>query len=229
MLNLTLSKTVSGSTLQIDKTETSIGQFKEFSDATGFISIAEKQGGMVYEAGWVAKTGWDWRSPYGVKGDLNEPVVHITFDEAKAYCGWRGKRLPTRLEWIHLAYTEQRLSPPKPFIRGKTYKYPTGSSPKGANCLNECDAESLLKYKKEDNSSVLSRGFGHSHVGVTKQGVNGLSDMGANVWEWAKIEMVVINRLLWVALGGMGQGKCKPIIMPQKQEIWLLFISGSGV
>jgi sulfatase modifying factor 1 len=34
---------------------------------------------------------------------------------------------------------------------------------------------------------MLMRGHGHARVGTTKQGINGLYDMGANVWEWALI------------------------------------------
>ena len=37
-------------------------------------------------------------------------------------------------------------------------------------------------------TKLLSRGNGHSKVGFTKKGINGLYDMGANVWEWANIE-----------------------------------------
>ena len=38
---------------------------------------------------------------------------------------------------------------------------------------------------KRDYSRYLDRGFGHAPAGQTKAGVNGLFDMGANVWEWA--------------------------------------------
>jgi formylglycine-generating enzyme len=37
---------------------------------------------------------------------------------------------------------------------------------------------------KTVSNAVTSRGSGHSDVGMTKQGVNGLFDMGANAWEW---------------------------------------------
>ena len=56
------------------------------------ITKAEKQGGMVYENGWVIKPEWNWKSPYGIKGHPDEPAVpHITFDEAQAYCIWKDK------------------------------------------------------------------------------------------------------------------------------------------
>lgn len=169
----------------MDQTEVSIGAFAEFVAATGLQTKAEMDGGMVYEAGWVVKRGWNWRQPYGTVSPPDEPAVHVTFDEAAAYCAWRGQRLPSRDEWISAAYTEQRRAPPAPFRRGVTYDYPTGDSPQGANCLGECGTETAPISGKRDYSQQLYRGFGHAPVGRTKQGVNGLFDMGANVWEWA--------------------------------------------
>ena len=69
------------------------------------------------------------------------------------------------------------------FIYGQTYEYPVGNTPEGVNCLEDCNFEKYVNYSK-----LLSRGNGHSKVGVTKKGINGLYDMGANVWEWANIE-----------------------------------------
>ncbi len=79
----------SAADLRLDRTEVTISDFAAFADATGFITAAERNGGMVYEAGWVTKPNWNWRQPYGVPAPPNEPAVHITFDEAEAYCRWR--------------------------------------------------------------------------------------------------------------------------------------------
>ncbi|NCW56023.1 MAG: hypothetical protein EBV97_20000, partial [Rhodobacteraceae bacterium] len=51
--------------IRMDQTEVSIRAFAEFVAATGFQTKAELDGGMVYEAGWVVKPGWNWRQPYG--------------------------------------------------------------------------------------------------------------------------------------------------------------------
>ena len=169
----------------IDRVEVTIGAFAEYVDATGTFTDAESAGGMVFEAGWVAKPGWNWRTPYGVEGAMDEPAVHITYDEASAYCQWRGSRLPTRNEWVRYAYTEARAAPPAPFVTGKTYPYPTGDTPHGANCLGDCGNAIGKPADRTDYAKVLMRGYGHARVGSTKPGVNGLFDMGANVWEWA--------------------------------------------
>lgn len=172
---------------RMDKTEVTIGAFAEFMAQRGTSTKAEELGGMVYASGWQRMEGWNWRKPYGVESPLDEPAVHITFDEAQDYCIWRGKRLPRRDEWIRHAYTEMRASPPPPFSHGRTYPYPTGDTPLGANCLDACGIEENQPAGKTDYSPFLNRGTGHARAGTTLPGVNGLFDMGANVWEWAVI------------------------------------------
>lgn len=167
---------------EIDRTEVSVGAYREFVEATGYTTAAERAGGgLVYEAGWQKKPGWTWKAPFGTPARDEEPAVHVTFDDAAAYCDWAGKRLPTDEEWSLAAYTEYRASPTAPFDAGKTYPYPTGVDPTGANCLNDCGATPAVDY-----SDRLNRGVGHAPVGATRAGVNGLYDMGANVWEWTE-------------------------------------------
>ncbi|MCU0925181.1 MAG: formylglycine-generating enzyme family protein [Hydrogenophaga sp.] len=152
----------------IDRTEVTIAQFARFAQATGTVTEAERSGGgFEYVGGWQRRPGWTWRTPDGVAPASPQlPAVHLTHAEAAAYCRWAGARLPTAAEWQSAAYTEQRSAPPAPWQRGKTYAYPTGDSPAGAN-TSERDAWPRA-----------------APAGATVAGVNGLFDMGANAWEW---------------------------------------------
>jgi formylglycine-generating enzyme required for sulfatase activity len=154
--------------LLIDRTEVSIGQFARYVQATGVRTRAEAEGGgFEFVAGWQRRAGWTWRQPEGVVASPQLPAVHLTHAEALAYCQWAGGRLPTAAEWRRAGFTELRAHPPAPWVRGQTYPWTTGESPQGAN-TSEPDPWPRA-----------------APVHQTRAGVNGLHDMGANVWEWA--------------------------------------------
>lgn len=147
----------------IDATEVTIGDFASFVAASKRRTAAEAAGGgMEYAGGWVQRRGWSFRTPFGTPGRENEPAVHVTWEEARDFCTFRGGRLPSFAEWRQAAYTESRDAPTDGFQRGTTYEFPVGATPAGMNNNRER----------------------HVAVGTTKRGVNGLYDMGANVWEW---------------------------------------------
>jgi formylglycine-generating enzyme required for sulfatase activity len=165
---------------RIDRIEVTIGQFRRFVAATGVTTAAEKAGGgFQFRAGWERMAGWTWQAPFGRPGADDEPAVHVTWHEALAYCRWAGLRLPTDAEWARAAYVETRADPPTPFQNGRAYPYPTGESPDGANQLDR---------PKGALGRELGRGAGHVPARTTAPGVNGLWDMGANVWEWVDHE-----------------------------------------
>jgi sulfatase modifying factor 1 len=170
--------------LSWDQTEMTIADVKTFADATGFVSQAEKNGGgLSYEAGFVKKPGWTWKTPYGVPAKGSEPAVHLNQAEAQSVCRFYGKRLPTNDEWISAAFVEQRANPPVGFAKGQRHPFPGGNTPAVSHCLNGCG-----DYQGVAPAGTLNRGTGHVSAGSTKPGVNGLLDMGGNVWEWTATE-----------------------------------------
>lgn len=187
----------------IARTETTVAQFRRFADATGTLTRAEREGAsLVYEAGFVKKPGWTWRTPFGngQRAANDEPAVHVDFFEAQAFCQWAGGTLPTDAQWVSAAYTEQRASPAPGFITGRTYPFPTGDTPTGAQCLGDCGP--TAQQRAIAHGAKLWRGHGHARVSATPAGVNGLHDMGGNAWEWVAEPINVIGNAARRTRGG---------------------------
>jgi iron(II)-dependent oxidoreductase len=83
--------TVELTAFEIDRTPVSNGAYAEFMEATGAEAPLywERDG-----EGWVS-TAMGRRAPL----DPAHPVVHVSWDQASAYAGWAGKRLPSEFEW----------------------------------------------------------------------------------------------------------------------------------
>jgi formylglycine-generating enzyme required for sulfatase activity len=103
---------------------------------------------------------------YGLPGKETHPISGVNWNQAKTYCEWRGKRLPTEAEWEKAARgTEGR-------------KYPWGNEP-GVSCEHAFmeDASGVDGCGTGDTAPVGSRPEGASPYGV--------QDMIGGVWEWA--------------------------------------------
>lgn len=150
----------------LDRGEVSIRVFADYAARASIVTAAKREGGgFEYAAGWTRRPGWSFRRPTGAEAAPDEPAVHLTWAEASAYCAERGGRLPTGREWRAAGFTETRADPPGGLAAGRTYPFASGETPAGLW------------------TSEVSGGR-HRRVGSGSPGINGLHDMGGNVWEW---------------------------------------------
>jgi formylglycine-generating enzyme required for sulfatase activity len=112
---------------------------------------------FIRETGHRQPLHWSGGEPPAGAGE--HPVTWVDADDAAAFCGWLGVRLPTEAEWEKAARGED------------VQNYPWGAEPPGA--VHAVFARAGMET-------------GPSPVGSAPAGASpyGLLDMAGNVWEW---------------------------------------------
>jgi formylglycine-generating enzyme required for sulfatase activity len=162
-------QSVTLSAYRIDQHEVTNQEFQAFVDAEDFTTTAEIAGwSMVWNdtlREYVRTEGADWRHPGGpgtsIAGRNDHPVIHVSWHDAKAYCDWAEKRLPTEAEWEKAA-------------RGtEGWRFPWGDDWGSENGERG-------NYVHEDSAALLAP------VGSFPSGASpyGVLDMLGNVTEW---------------------------------------------
>lgn len=170
---------------RIGKSEVTVGEFRDFVSATGYLTDAElnaggKHGCRTFEGSkWRYQADRSWRFP-GYRQQSTEPVVCVSWNDAMMYARWLGRkagiqyRLPTEAEWEYAA-------------RGGT----SGSRYWGDSPDEACRYENVY-----DRTAMPGYGFSWPHhecddgfvntasIGSFQANGYGLHDMLGNAWEW---------------------------------------------
>jgi len=160
--------------------------FGVFVNATGFRTDAEERGfSYVFEPGsvvnpqscvahapwWVEKVGACWRQPAGdgSKAVPEDPVVHVSYRDAQAYCEWSGYRLPTEAEWEYAA---------RGGLDGKQFPWGDELEPDGVHRCNVWQGAFPQHNTGCDGFAGLAPVRSYPANGY------GLYNMTGNTWEW---------------------------------------------
>jgi len=136
--------TVKLKAFSIDKYEVTNLQYKQFIEATG------------------RRSPQHFENRTFPDGKADHPVTFVSWHDAKAYCEWAGKRLPTDEEWEKAARGTD----------GRTFPW--------GNAFDTNKANTPVRWKN------LKQEGDTTPVGAFPAGASpyGAHDMSGNVWEW---------------------------------------------
>jgi formylglycine-generating enzyme required for sulfatase activity len=175
----------------IDPFAVTNGWFREFVNATGYQSDAERFGwsavfftflpdhlhktaGAAGAPWWRKTEGASWNYPEGpgssIENRLDHPVVHISHHDAQAFAAWAGGRLPTEAEWEYAARGGREAA-----------TYPWGDREPDDTSFQPCN----IWQGAFPNQNLALDGFlGTAPVGAFAPNGYGLHNMVGNTWEW---------------------------------------------
>jgi formylglycine-generating enzyme required for sulfatase activity len=181
------------SPFSIDRHTVTNRSFARFIEATGYATEAERFGwsfvfwaqipparfeSLVEErvtaAPWWCKVGGaSWKAPAGpdstIADRMDHPVVHVTWNDASAYCEWSGQRLPTEAEWEYAA---------RGGLVQKLYPWGDKLRPGGEHRCNIWQGEFPRLNTAEDGYLATCPTDAFPPNGY------GLFSMAGNTWEW---------------------------------------------
>lgn len=175
---------------RISRYAVSNDRFAAFVAATGHVTDAERYGwsfvfGGLLPAGfpptravahapwWRQVPGATWDHPEGPHSDLagreRHPVVHVSWHDAVAFCGWDGTRLPTEAQWEYAA---------RGGLAGAPFPWGRELEPGGAHRMN-------VFQGRFPGENTCADGFaGTAPVDAYPPNGFGLHNVTGNVWEW---------------------------------------------